>query len=128
MPEVLLLIDEFADISDCYKDKNGKPIGVYADIIKLARKCGAMNMRIVMGTQRPSADVIIGTLKNNCSLIGLKLLNATNSKIVIDAEGCENLAPREALAYVDGELTKIFSYNLTNEMLLEYTDRLKGIK
>lgn len=123
----MLLIDEFADISDCYTIK-GTPTGCYAEIIELARKCGAIGGRIVMGTQRPSKDVIIGTLKNNCSLIGLTCLNETNSRIVIDTGGCEKLSRTEALGYVDTKLTKIYAYTISNKKILECTDRLKGIK
>lgn len=122
--DFMLLIDEFADISDRYTQK-GVPIGCYAEIIEMARKCAAMGGRVVMGTQRPSRDVIIGTLKNNTALIGLACLNETNSKIVIDVAGCERLAKTEALGYIDTKLTKIFAYNIDNEYLIKYTDQLK---
>lgn len=125
MKEFMLLIDEYADISDCYKDRNGKPIGVYADIIQLARKCRAFGGRIVLGTQRPSVDVICGTLKANCSIVGMKTINGLNSKIMIDTEGCERLSKREALTVIDGDLVKLFSYLLTDEMLLRCISKLK---
>lgn len=124
LKDFMLLVDEFADISDVYTVK-GVPVGCYAEIIEMARKCAAMGGRVVMGTQRPSKDVIIGTLKNNCALIGLGCLNETNSRIVIDAPGCENLAKTEALGYVDTKLEKIFAYTIDNEHLISYTDKLK---
>ena len=125
MRSFMLYIEEFANLSDSYRDKNGKPIGVYADIIRLARTVGYCGGRIILTTQRASVDVIIGTLKNNCSLIGMKCLNETNSKISIDSEGCERLKKSEALTVIDGNLTKIFSYNITDEMLREFTSKLK---
>lgn len=125
LKEFMLLIDEYADISDCYKDHNGKPIGVYSDIIQLARKCRALGGRIVLGTQRPSVDVICGTLKANCSIVGMKTINGLNSKIMIDTEGCERLAKCEALTVIDGNLVKIFSYILTDEMLMKFVGKLK---
>ena len=121
--EFLLIIDEYADIADEYT-KGGKPIGAYKDIIRLARKCRALGGRIVLGTQRPSADVICGTLKVNCSIVGMKA-SKINSKIMIDEEGCERLKKREALTIIDGDLIKIFPYYLTNEMIKEFTDKLK---
>lgn len=121
--EFLLIIDEYADISDEYV-KGGKPIGVYKDIIRLSRKCRALGGRIVLGTQRPSSDVICGTLKVNCSIVGMKA-SKINSKIMIDEEGCERLKKREALTIIDGDLIKIFPYYLTNEMIKEFTDKLK---
>ena len=125
LKEFMLLIDEYADISDCYKDHNGKPVGVYADIIQLARKCRALGGRIVLGTQRPSVDVICGTLKVNCSIVGMKTINALNSKIMIDAEGCERLAKREALTVIDGNLIKVFSYQLPDETLFDCISKLR---
>lgn len=127
LKQFMLFIDEFADISDSMTVRE-KPIGSYEEIIEMARKCGALGGRVFMGTQRPSKDVIIGVLKNNCNLIGLACLNEINSKIVLDVPGCEDLKKTEALAYVDKELTKIFAYNIENQNLLNCTDALKGIK
>lgn len=125
--DFFLIIDEFADISDKYTNKYG-PFGIYADIIQMARTYRAMGGRIILGTQRPSCDVIIGTLKNNTNLCGLKTLNERNSIIVIDEPGCEKLEKRQALMHLNMELVKIFTYNLSNEQIIEYTDKLKGIK
>lgn len=126
LKDFMLLVDEFADISDVYSTQQGVPVGCYAKIIELARKCGAMGGRIVMGTQRPSRDVIIGTLKNNCNLIGLTCLNEINSKIVIDVGGCEKLAKTEALGYFDTKLKKIYAYQISNADLINNTDQLKN--
>lgn len=124
LKQFLLLIDEFADIADVYS-KNKKPIGAYAILIEMARKCRAYGGRIILGTQRPSADVIIGTLKANCSLIGLKTKNELNSKIIIDESGCERLAKGEALTYINGDMIKLFSYWISDQGLKRCTDKLK---
>lgn len=121
----LLLIDEYADISDCYKDRNGRPTGVYADIIRLSRKCRSFGGRIVLATQRPSVDVICGTLKNNTTIVGMKCINGLNSNIMIGTEGCERLAKTEALSVINGNLMKIFSYRITDEKLIECISKLK---
>lgn len=125
LADFLLLIDEYADIADVYKDRMGRPTGVYADLIKLARKCRAVGGRIILGTQRPSVDVIIGTLKNNTEIIAMGCLNEINSKIMLDVPGAEELEKREALMYVGNKLTKVFSYGLDDQMLLDLTDKLK---
>lgn len=125
VPEAVLLIEEFADIADIYKDRNGRPLGVYADLIKLARKCRAFNMRIVLVTQRPSADVITGTLKANCNLIGMRVVNELNSKIILDSPGCERLEQGEGLMILKGKLEKIFSYWIDDNNLKEFISKLK---
>lgn len=121
----MLLIDEYADISDSYQDKNKRPVGVYKDIIRLARKCRAFGGRIILGTQRPSVDVVCGTLKNNCTILGMRCINGLNSKIMIDAEGCERLSKTESLTVIDGMLTKLFAYKVTDSILRDYIGKLK---
>ena len=121
----MLLIDEYADISDCYQDKNKRPVGVYKDIIQLARKCRAFGGRIVLGTQRPSVDVVCGTLKNNCTILGMRCINSLNSKIMVDTEGCERLSKTESLTVIDGMLTKLFAYKVTDPILRDYISKLK---
>lgn len=122
---MMLVIDEYADISDVYTDKSKRPIGVYADIIRLARKHRYLMGKMLLGTQRASVDVIIGTLKNSFSIIGMTCLNKRNSEISIDQGGCENLKEREALGYLNNELTHIFSYRLTDVQLLSNIKKLK---
>lgn len=123
--DFMLLIDEYADISDAYKDRNGNPIGVYLEIIGLARTCAAFGGRIILGTQRPSVDVICGTLKNNCSIVGMKCINALNSNIMIGTDGCERLAKTESLTIIEGNLMKVFSYRISDERLTECISKLK---
>ena len=120
----IMLIDEYADLSDTYKGKQGQPIGPYQDLIELARKIRATGGRIILGTQRPSADVVIGTLKNNTQIIGMKCLNEINSKIMVDQGGCEKLLPGEALT-IDGQMIKIFNYDLDNDYLKTCINKLK---
>lgn len=121
----MLLIDEYADISDCYQDKNKRPVGVYKDIIMLARKCRAFGGRIILGTQRPSVDVVCGTLKNNCTILGMRCINSLNSKIMVDTEGCERLSKTESLVVIDGRFTKLFAYKISDSILREYIGKLK---
>lgn len=123
--QFMLLIDEYADISDSYQDRNKRPIGVYKDIIQLARKCRAFGGRIILGTQRPSVDVVCGTLKNNCTILGMRCINGLNSKIMVDTEGCERLSKTESLTVIDGTLTKLFAYKVTDSILREYISKLK---
>lgn len=121
----LLLIDEYADLSDCYQDRNKKPTGPYQDLIELARKIRATGGRIILGTQRPSVDVVIGTLKNNTQILGMTCLNETNSKIMVDTGGCEKLSPGEALTIDGNKLIKVWNYDLDNEHLESCIDKLK---
>lgn len=121
----MLVIDEYADIADVFHDKNGRPIGIYADIVRLARKVRAYGGRIILGTQRPDATVICGQLKNNCSVLGLQCVNSISSNVMIGMDGCERLNPTESLIVMNGVLTKVFAYDINNERLENYSNKLK---
>lgn len=123
--QFMLLIDEYADIADVFHDKQGKPIGTYADIVRLARKVRAFGGRIILGTQRPDHTVICGQLKNNCSIIGLMCVNVISSNIMIGCDGCERLEQREALMLDGNKLVKVFSYNITSKLLNRCVSKLK---
>jgi S-DNA-T family DNA segregation ATPase FtsK/SpoIIIE len=99
----LLIIDEFADLK---REKQSKEL--LEDLSAKARACG---IHMVLATQRPSADVIDGLIKANCPcILGLKTMNALNSRIIIDENGLEDLrgmghgilkngAPKEVQCY-----------------------------
>lgn len=123
--QYILIIDEYADLSDCYQDKYKKPMGPYQDLIELARKIRATGGRIILGTQRPSADVVIGTLKNNTQIMGMRCINEINSKIMIDSGGCEKLSPGEALTIDENKLIKVWNYDLDNDHLESCINKLK---
>ena len=88
MPYIVLIIDEFADL--IMQDKNNE---FYSRLCKLAQKCRAAKIRIILSTQRPSVDVINGLIKANFpARIACKVTSHIDSKIILDAIGAENLA------------------------------------
>lgn len=121
----MLVIDEYADIADIFHDRIGRPLGCYADLVRLARKVRSFGGRIILGTQRPDVTVICGQLKNNCAVIGLQCVNTISSNVMIGNEGCERLIPTEALTVINGKLVKVFSYNITDEKLNECISKLR---
>ena len=79
-------MDEFADLMTV----SGKDIEDY--IRRLMAKARAAGIHVVMATQRPSAEVVTGTIKNNIpTRIAFAASSAVNSRIVIDYKGAENL-------------------------------------
>lgn len=79
-----LIIDEFADLK---REKASQEL--LEDLSAKARACG---IHMILATQRPSADIINGLIKANCScILGLKCLNEVNSRIIIDHRGLEDL-------------------------------------
>jgi len=87
MPPVILIIDEFADL--IMQDSNDE---LYNKLLKLAQKCRAAKIHIILATQRPSANILNGAIKANFpSRITCKVASHVDSKIVIDGVGAENL-------------------------------------
>lgn len=87
LPYVVLIIDEFSDL--IMQDKNNE---FYTQLCTLAQKCRAAKIHIILSTQRPSVNVINGTIKANFpARICCQVSSAIDSRIVLDQSGGENL-------------------------------------
>ena len=86
-PYILLMIDEFADL--IMQDKDDQFFG---KLCRLAQKCRAARISIILSTQRPSVNVINGAIKANFpARIACKVASHVDSKVILDASGAENL-------------------------------------
>ena len=89
MPQVVIIIDELADLM------MSAPDDVETSICRLAQKARAAGMHLIIGTQRPSTDVITGLIKANIpSRIAFTVSNQIDSRIIIDMQGAEKLIGR----------------------------------
>jgi S-DNA-T family DNA segregation ATPase FtsK/SpoIIIE len=86
MYQIVMIIDEFADLMMTCRDDLETPI---ARIAQMAR---AVGIHIILATQRPSREVITGIIKANFpSRIAFKVASRINSQIIIDDSGAEML-------------------------------------
>ena len=96
MPYIVLIMDEFADLMTVV----GKDIENY--VARLAAKARAAGIHLVLATQRPSADVITGTIKNNFpARIAFAVSSATNSRIILDEGGAEALLGKGDMLFMN---------------------------
>lgn len=98
LPYIVLIIDELADVIgqdlELAKNetKNDRRTRVSASLRTLAQISRAAGIHIIAATQRPSAKIVDGDFKTNFpTRISFKLPSGTDSRVVLDEGGAENL-------------------------------------
>ena len=89
LPYIVIVLDEVGDLMLTHKKE------IEDKIVRLGQKARASGIHMVIATQRPSVDIITGTIKANLpSRIAFAVTSFENSKTIIGCGGAENLLGR----------------------------------
>lgn len=103
--KIILIIDEVADLMLQDVDKRFENL-----LTRLAAKCRAAGIYLVIATQRPSVNVVTGLIKANFpARLACKVASRIDSQIILDENGAETLLGKGDALFKNGEtsLTRI---------------------
>jgi S-DNA-T family DNA segregation ATPase FtsK/SpoIIIE len=97
MPYIVVVIDEFGDLIMTA----GKEIEL--PIARIAQKARAVGIHMIIATQRPTTNIITGTIKANFpARIAFKVSQGIDSKTILDRMGAQQLIGRGDMLYLQG--------------------------
>ena len=124
MPYIVVIVDEMADLMMVA----GKEIE--ACIQRLAQMARASGIHLIMATQRPSVDVITGTIKANFpTRISFQVTSKIDSRTILGEQGAEQLLGMGDMLYMagGGRVTRVHGPFVSDEEVEEIVVHLKSL-
>lgn len=127
LPPIVALIDEYALLVSMMDKKEREAFE--QDLMILAAAARSVGIHLILATQRPSADIVTSTLKANLDArIACKVASSTNSRVVLDEAGAENLLGRGDILFrrPSGEIVRLQAPFMGEEEMQAYLAGLGG--
>ena len=124
LSKIVIIIDEYADLIE--NDKNTIEEYIY----KLTQRARKVGIYVIIATERPSTNIISGTIKANIpTRIALKTVSQADSKVIIDVTGAEKLLGNGDMLYYSIGISKpirIQGSYINDEQIINVVQFLKG--
>lgn len=124
LPYIVIVMDELADLMQAY------PRELEASIVRIAQMARAVGIHLLLATQRPSVNVITGTIKANIpTRLAMKVASQVDSRTILDQIGAEKLLGQGDMLFSSEEYTKpirLQSAYVSEEELKNVVDFLKN--
>ncbi|MFP4474731.1 MAG: DNA translocase FtsK [Desulfatibacillaceae bacterium] len=115
LPQIVVVVDELADLMMVASRD------VEAALMRLAQMARAAGMHLIIATQRPSVDVLTGTIKANFpTRVSFQVSSRTDSRTILDTNGAETLLGNGDMLYMPpgvGRLQRIHGAYISEEEL-----------
>lgn len=123
MPWIVIIIDELANLMMVSSRE------VEWSLARLAQMARAAGIHLLVATQRPSVDIITGTIKANFpARISFRLASKTDSRIILDSNGAENLLNQGDMLFLSprtARLKRIHGPYIADDELQNIVDFLR---
>ncbi len=123
MPYIVVIVDEMSDLMLV----SGKDIESY--IQKLSQMARAAGIHIIMATQRPSVDVITGTIKANFpTRISFQVSSKIDSRTILGEQGAEQLLGKGDMLFMSSanKITRIHAPYVTEDEIEKVNNFLRS--
>lgn len=104
LPYLVVVIDEYADLTkSTFGSDRNLSRSIENSIIRLAAKGRAAGLHVIIATQRPSVDVITGTIKSNFpTRLAFRTASRQDSQTILGITGAERLIGKGDMLYFSG--------------------------